>query len=400
MGFISEIIAFILGFFAKILLLDIWGEQILTRLRQMAIQRARLRYTRIDTPSPFSKFRCYRIGNLEIPAMVVVGSPKTPFSFDEVTIDYKPILREELPDFPNDLKAAWSYLIDQSKRKYDIKRFQDNILPRIDSAAEQEFENEGDQRGGLKVSFSLTRFSSMLATNCALDYKVLPQRGLIAGLLTNRTLREAYTSPPYDDLARSILSNAASVEVILVSRNPSQTPPDQVIIRQRSPQVVNFTGFYQSSAAGYISLSHCSKDNIPNPFIGAVEEAKQEIADRLTVVPQDFKLIGIALAWQTLFPAFFGYIETGQSVAELLGDFKRDSYEGYLDAIPFDPTSVLSHIAEENWTPMSALAMIATLRVFYPDSDIDSISRKLPMKTWQKFLLPEQLSTPDSCSVS
>jgi hypothetical protein len=48
----------------------------------------------------------------------------------------------------------------------------------------------------------------------------------------------------------------------------------------------------------------------------------------------DFKLLGLGIKREDLHPAFYGFIETGLPVSELLGGFRRDSYEGTLSAIP------------------------------------------------------------------
>lgn len=172
----------------------------------------------------------------------------------------------------------------------------------------------------------------------------------------------------------------------LISRNSNQTPQNQLIIRKRSQQVALYRGWHQVSATGYISLAHTNPDGIPSPFVTAIRETKQEIADSLSLQPEDFKLIGLALKWEDLHPGFFGYIETIKPVHELLGDFRRDAWEGHPYGISFDPFTVLSHIATEKWHAISALSAIAALLAFYPRDEVESIAKTMPSKGFKDFI--------------
>ena len=355
------------------------------KLNGYVISRSKSRYTSFKTPPPSKEFHCFRIGNFEIPAMSITGSPDTPFHFEEVKIKFHPEMKEEKSDYPIELKAARQYLIQECVKRFNLKSVDENILPRLDDI-EQGGEQEGDKRGDLSIHFSLTHFASLCATNLSVDQCVIPRKGLIDQFTANQTIREAYTTLPYSELSKSILANAPGVEVIVISRNLNQTPQDQLIIRRRGQTVSFFRGYYQSSAAGYMSLTHSTPDGLPNPFVTAVAEARQEIADSLTSDPKEFHLIGLMLQWQVLHPAFYGYIVTGKSIQDLLGDFKRDSYEGVLSAIPFEPKTILTHLAKEKWTATSTLAVISTLLAFYPRKEIESIARDLPAKNWKDFL--------------
>ncbi len=355
-------------------------------LKDFIVHRAKARYTQVSIPNPASEFHCYRIGNLEIPVTPVVGSPETPFHLDEVTIHFQPLIKEQQPDYPLELRAARQYLIEETERKYGLKTLgDDDIMPRLDKI-EQGPEIFGDKRGHLNIYLSLTTFYSLAATNRGLEYRVIPASGLVSRFTSNQTIREAYCLPPYHDLSKSLLANAPGVEVAVISRSLSQNPKDQLIVRRRSQDVLFFRGYYQVSATGYMSLAHRDSNDNPNPFITAITEAKQEIADSLSLLPEDFNLVGVSIKWEDLHPAFYGYIETGRTVHELLGDFKRDSYEGTLSAIPFDPKSVLSHIIKEKWTAPSALTTISTLLAFYPRREIEAIARTLPAKEWKDFI--------------
>ena len=70
----------------------------------------------------------------------------------------------------------------------------------------------------------------------------------------------------------------------------------------------------------------------------------------------------------------------------LIGDFKRDAYEGYLYRIPFDPATVLSHIAEEKWHAISALSAIAALLAFFPKDEVELFAKKVTPKGFKDFI--------------
>lgn len=382
----TEALAFIAGVLAKALV-DLLGDYTSNRLKGWILHLAKSRYKPTSIAEIPKEFHCYRIGNLELPQMMLVGSPETPFSIDEVVIGYEPIPRHAKPDYPEELLAARSYLLQECIRKYGLQRSAaNNLLARLD-AAYQEPETQEDRRGRLYVYFSLTDFFTYLATNRSLDYRVIPERGLISRFTRNRTIREAFVHPPYEEyLPKSVLSNNIGVHIAVISRSLGQNPQQQMIIRRRSQEVAFYRGYYQVSATGFISAAHLDSSNVPNPFYTAVAEAKQEIADSLAVKPKDFQLIGMSISWDELIPVFFGYIETGLSVHDLIGDFKRDAYEGSLLSIPFDPESVLSHIAREKWESPSAMAAIATLLAFYPRTEVEAVARKVPAKNARDFL--------------
>jgi hypothetical protein len=382
----DDLIAFIAGILAKVLF-DLLSDPISRRFRNLVIRRAKSRYSVTTTPVPSNDFLRFRIGNLEIPVMSIVGSPESVFHPDEVIIRFHPILRHQQDNYPVELLAAQPYLFDESKRKYHIGQIQateENIVPRLDKVS-QGPEIEGDKRGRLYIDLSLTSFDTFLATNKTLDYCVIPKSGLVSRFNTNQTIRDAYCVPPYEDLEKSVLANLPAVHVAVISRNLSQSPVDQLIIRRRSQDVITYKGFLQVSATGYMSLAHHDSFGVPSPFYTAIMEAKQEIADSLSLLPKDFNLIGVALRWEDLLPIFYGYVETGFSVQELLGDFRRDAYEGTLQAIPFNPKSVLTHIVREKWEPVSALAAVAAVLVFHPHSEVLTVARELPAKNMRDF---------------
>ncbi|MGD0510584.1 MAG: hypothetical protein ABSA33_01970, partial [Candidatus Micrarchaeaceae archaeon] len=249
----------------------------------------------------------------------------------------------------------------------------------------QGHEQPGDKRGRLNIQLSLTTFGSLFTTNRSIDCKVIPARGLVAQLFKSISIRDAYCQKSETDLSQSLLANPPGVDVSIISRNVNQDPQNQFIIRRRSNQVLLFKDYYQVAATGYLSLAHCDSKGVPNPFVTAITEAKQEVADCLELTTADFKLIGIAVKWEDLHPGFYGYIETGKSVAELLGDFRRDSYEGTLSAIPFDPLHVVKHIAGEKWHPVSALSAISALLAFFPRAEVEAVAREVPAKSLRSY---------------
>lgn len=380
---IKTLIGVIIG-----VILNLWLSPVLRRwFQQFVIVMARGRYKLTSMPIPPKGFVNWRLGNVEIPVMHLFGSPETPFSIEEVRIQFEPLLFHQKPDYPIALTAAKPFLEKAYCERYNLE--EENIsrmaVPRL-SGCNQAFETAEDKRGGLKLSFNLTTYDTFLATNRSLDYAVIPQSSPLTRFTRNQTIREAYVRFPYE-LEESVLANNPGALAILISRHLDQNPKDQVIIQLRSKKVLLYRNCYQASAAGYMSQAHLDPHKAPNPFITAWEETHQEVSDALKLIlrPADFHLIGVALSWQDMEPFFYGYFETGRSVHELLGDFRRDEYEGWLEAIPFDPKSVLSHIAHHKWTPEGAIAMCATLLAFFPRDEVETIASKIPAKAARGF---------------
>ena len=340
--------------------------------------------TDVRMPSPRPPFCCFRIGRIELPIMPIAGSPASPFSMDEVVIRYEPAFLEQRQSFPRELAMSKHFLVAYARKVFGIERLEDNVLLRL-SSVDQGPETARDQRGPLYLSFDLACYTTMLATNLCLDVPAIP-----TSPETVLTLRERFFSGPndYRDLSNSPLANIPGVEVVVLCRSRKNAPPEQMLIRRRSQSVHGFRGFYQVSAAGYMSREHLRPDGLPCPFVTAVHEARQEIGDRLHCRPEEFNLLGVAIQWQSLHPSFFGWMETPLKATELIADFRRDAYEGLLMAIPFTPTAVLNHITSHRWTGMSALAVIATLQRFFPRSAVEDAASTVPDRNWQWFLEP------------
>lgn len=380
----SDILVFIAGILAKVIF-DLLGDATSRRIKDFILQRAKSRYSITNTPLPAKDFHSFRIGNLEIPAMPIIGSPETAFNVSEVTVKFRPVFRHQQDDYPVELLSAQSYLVEECRRRYGLTKVSDeNIVPRLDSIT-QGPEVQGDKRGRLFIGLSLTTFDTYFATNKSLNYRVIPKNGLVSRFTSNQTIREAYVTAPHEDLTKSLLANPPAVHIAVISRNLNQNPKDQLVIRRRSQDVAFYRGYYQVSATGYMSTAHHDSAGIPSPFRTAIMESRQEIADGLLLTPEDFRLIGLSLNWEDFLPVFYGYIETGLSVQEMLGDFRRDTFEGSLLAIPFNPKSVLTHIVREKWEPQSALAAVAAVLAFYPRNEVDAIARTLPAKDIRNF---------------
>jgi hypothetical protein len=225
---------------------------------------------------------------------------------------------------------------------------------------------------------SQTTFGVFTATNRSLDYAVIPAVG------PYKTIREKYVSFPYV-LERSVLGNPFSANLVVVSRNPRQNPNDQVLIRLRSEKVALYRNCYQLAASGYVSLGHIDASGKPNPFVAAVDEAKQEIADSLIIPPSDVRMIGLALNWEDLDLNFFGFAETELPIAQLLGDTRRDDYEGYLEATPFTPSNVMEHIARNRWEPVSVMGMCSALISHFGRPAVEDAARRVPETNWRAF---------------
>lgn len=214
---------------------------------------------------------------------------------------------------------------------------------------------------------------------------MIPATGIVSRYRENDTIRQAYAKFPYN-LAESPLANPLSVHVVVISKNLNQTPQDQVLVRRRSNKVALYRGFYQSSAAGYMNLvAHVDDNGKPNLFLTAIEEAQEEIADKLDLQPSDFKLIGICANWEDLDLNAYGFVETGLSAAELIGDHKRDTSEGPLESLPFSPSHVLEHIAKHPWEPVGAMAMCAALSAHFDRAQVDAAAQRVPAKAWRDF---------------
>jgi hypothetical protein len=381
---LHHILAFVLGIAATILF-EFLKDRIVVSIRKWIAKRAILRYKQSQVPSPHKDFPLFRIGNIQLPLANILGSPGTPFLFDEVDISFRPEFIQARPDYPLELKAAQDFLFEHIAKIQDLKKDEiADIMPRLDNIV-QGHEQPGDKRGRLNIQLSLTTFGSLFTTNRSIDCKVIPARGLVAQLFKSISIRDAYCQKSETDLSQSLLANPPGVDVSIISRNVNQDPQNQFIIRRRSNQVLLFKDYYQVAATGYLSLAHCDSKGVPNPFVTAITEAKQEVADCLELTTADFKLIGIAVKWEDLHPGFYGYIETGKSVAELLGDFRRDSYEGTLSAIPFDPLHVVKHIAGEKWHPVSALSAISALLAFFPRAEVEAVAREVPAKSLRSY---------------
>jgi hypothetical protein len=336
-------------------------------------------------------FEFFRVGNIIIPAKCILGSPLTPFSPEEVLIYDQDVTHHERPEYPSGLRDNYSLLLDGACKSLsiDLAKVRDNRLPRLDHL-EQAAEGQQDERGPLTLHFSRTSYLQIWATNVAIDVPYFDQK-----LNASTTIRQQLCFPPYDDsyLSRSSLANNPGVEVVLVTYSDEQTPMRQVIVRKRKATVAGYRGWYQSSASGHLSCAHINDCGVPCPFAAAISETRQEIADSLELEPRDYRLIGILLKEQDLHPSFFGYIETNRPAEDLLNDFRRDDYEGKLSSIPFEPDTVMKHIADNPWFPLSALTMVATLRAFFPYSEVLRAAKAVSPKGVDEFCLKENRVT-------
>ena len=185
------------------------------------------------------------------------------------------------------------------------------------------------------------------------------------------------------------MANNPSVAVVLISDSPEQTPRRQMMIRQRSPNVAGFRGWYQASASGHLAMGHLDSEGKPSPFVGAIDETCQEIARNLQLAPDDYKLIGVVLKEQDIYPSFIGYIETDRPVEDLMNAQCRDRWEGERQAIDFTPSVIFKHIAEHDWFPSSVMAIIATLEAFFPFNEIKTAALTMKPKPTQSFYLDD-----------
>ncbi|OQA39941.1 MAG: hypothetical protein BWY52_02995 [Chloroflexi bacterium ADurb.Bin325] len=348
-------------------------------------QRLALRHYREQaTPMPPDAFQMYTLGNIQVPVMNLVGSPETPFTLDEVHIEYRPTEMDlQQPDYPGDLKAAIPHLTQIHKQKHPSGTVVDNPLPRL-IGLEQAGETIDNKRGNLTLTFGLTTFCTFLATNRSLDYAAIPKSGLTPG---TQTIREAFVRFPYQ-LGESVLANPLGAHMLLISRSTLQNPHDQVIIRQRSSDVALYKEAFQVSSSGFLSTAHCDAGGVPNPFVTAVVEAREELSHLLDLASSDFNLLGITVNWEDLDLNAYGYAETGLTVQEILGSFRRDDFEtGKLLGLPFNPETLLAHIMDNKWEPVSVVTICAVLLRFFPQQRVLEIARRLPArkKFWDYY---------------
>jgi hypothetical protein len=353
------------------------------KVEEVKARHARARMHKRQLPDPPPGFNFYVRENLHLPVMSLFGTPTEPMSMGDVSIDFNPRLTHEVDDYPHALRDAIQPLLTEYLAARPGTEITDNSMPRYLGYI-QGGERDGDTRGKITLRFGLTTYFAYCATNCSLDIAAIPDEGKLWGFIRNRTLREAYMPVPYRTEATPF-ANPLSSHCVVISRNSSQSPANQVLIQRRGDKVALYRGYYQSSAAGYVTTSHRDQANKPSPFVAAAKEANQEVADRLKATPVDYKLLGVAVNWGELDINAYGFIETGFSASELIGDTSRDSYEGWIEAIPFTPHAVFSHIAKNRWEAMGAMALCQTLLAFFSDQEINTEARRMPTKPWREF---------------
>ncbi|MGH2538407.1 MAG: hypothetical protein ACRDHL_13505 [Candidatus Promineifilaceae bacterium] len=364
------------------------GRYLLPRLEKWWIHteaaRARSGYELHITPKPQSTFY-YRLGNIEVPVKLLVGTPTQPYRQSEVKTTDEPIPHFEAEDYPYAIIQAKPWLIEEQRRKYG-RGLEENDLPRL-THWRQGFEDSSGKPMNLYLDFTRTTFFQFLATNRSLDYAVVAP-SLLTPWKRNRTIRTAFVEDPYDPNGDSLLlANPFSVHAVVISRNLSQEPQDQVIITRRSEHVALYRGYYQSSASGWMVPKDIDDTGSLSPFVTAAREARLEIADGLEVRASDFKLIGIAVNWRDLDLNAFGYFETGQAVADLLGDFRQESYETtWKGSLRFEPKAVLSHIERNKWEPVSTVALCATLLSLFDRQEVERAARSVRAKGIPDFM--------------
>jgi hypothetical protein len=330
-----------------------------------------------------NEFRYFKIGNVTIPAKFINGVPTQPYRPEDVTIFDCEEVHEDRASYPAIIRENHATLLDQVARDYDLdlSKLRDNKLPRLD-AWDQEPEGENDERGKLQLWFSRTSYFQIWATNVGIDIPIS-----VGPDEQSTTIRETFCVTPFTDLSESVLSNNPGVEVVVISEDPDQQPPRQLILRRRGHKAAGYRGWYQVSASGHVSLGHRDENGAPSPFQTAIAETIQEVDHSLELKPEDFKLIGISLKAQDLHPSFYGYMMVNRPAEELVDAISRDKYEGPKLAIPFTPQAVFETISAHRWIPQSAMALIATLQAFFPRDEVMAAAKSIPVKPIDDFKL-------------
>lgn len=227
----NTIASFLLGWITSEWILPIAKTITHAHLAKRAAERAFLK----STPSPYPWFKKFRVGNIEIPVMTIMGSPSHPRSQEEVTIEYSALSERFMPE---PLSQSIPFLLRRYHEQYSTgKTATDNNLPRY-LGYEQEGEGQNNEPGRITLRLGLTSFFQFLATNRSLDVAALPSLG------RNKTLRETYARSEYD-LLSSPFANPLSSNMVLISSNLHQVPERQVIIRKRSDKVALYKGFFK-----------------------------------------------------------------------------------------------------------------------------------------------------------
>ncbi|MGV2975783.1 hypothetical protein AB1P65_10035 [Roseibium alexandrii] len=321
----------------------------------------------IDADFPF-----YRLGNIEIPATVLLGIPSETYASNEVSCHFKEEDHHLRSYYPQLLTRHYDDLLARAFAIHEVdpQKVRDNPLVRIDSF-ECLPEGPKDEKGPLVLNFSRTSYFQIWATNVAVD---LPIQG--AGDLHGNTARRLLCPDP-TDLARSVLANNLSIETMVVSDKGKPTDQRSIIIRRRRISVAGYRGWYQSSASGHFALAHQKADGTPCPFVSAEREARQEIDYALDVTPDDFQLFGIVLKYQDLHPEFMGFFESHKSGQELVEAEARDLYEGKKYRINLDADEIVRHISANPWFPLSAVCVLYTGIHFLGRGPMERAARKI-----------------------
>lgn len=312
--------------------------------------------------------------------MPIVRSPLAFLSIHDVDIVHHLVIHDSLPDYPSEILAARPHLESAYAARFEyFHRVVDNEMPRLLKVILSPGAGI-DARSRLQLTFNRTSFVRYLVTNRSLDVPVVAMAGQSADHIDKKTLRQVFVQPLYDDLESSVLANPLAVMICVISRNPHQNPPDQIIIRKRSDRVASYRGRYTLSAGGYMELSHQDEDGKANPFVTAITESREEIADDFQLAPEDYKLLGVALSWEDMLPCVYGYIYTDRLTKDLCRGKSQDAFEGQTLAIPFTPADVLGHLAHHPWTPESVLALFDVLRAHFPHDEVERAAAAIPAR--------------------
>jgi hypothetical protein len=298
---------------------------------------------------------CYRLGNIELPVSMVHGIPGEAYGVDDVDIVDSEAVHHLRPEYPVALRNNYRSLLGAACKLHQVDpaRLRDNPMVRLDDF-EQLPEGPNDERGKLVLHFSRTSYLQIWSTNVAADVIIPAENGG-----ERETVRQRFCAEPLR-LEKSVLANNPGVETVLITDAGRPLHERRIILRQRGARVAGYRGWFQSSASGHFSAAHVDDRGVPSPFCAAIAEAMQEIDHQIALTSKDYRLFGICLKHEDLHPTFFGFAETPKSATELLAAEARDAYEGYKSAIELDARTIVEHIANHDWFPISALALLYT----------------------------------------
>ena len=220
----------------------------------------------------------------------------------------------------------------------------------------------------LYLQLKPTTYYDHISSNYTIDKKIIPtDEG-------QKTIRDYFKLRP-KAFRSSPLANQFGMNIAVITEKDSR-----LLFGYRSTRTYTYAEGYvtginasMSRFDGFNSTTG-SLSHIPDPFLTAVREAKEELG--LVIDKENIKFYALAQNLWHLQPILLGACYLRCSAAEVfetaeLRTRDRFEYEGLL-SIPFDPDSVAQHITSHYryWIPQCALAVIYSLIAKFGYDDV------------------------------